>query len=381
VQNQEPIKNLEPSSLLIRSVNWLGDAVMTTPAIERLRTAFPRSRFTLLAAEKLADLWKAHPGIDSVLSFAPRESVWTVARKLRGLNFDLALILPNSPRAALESFLARIPRRVGYRASWRRALLTQAIERPRCQVQPRRRTTSEIKQLAGDPRREPAFEHQVHDYLRLAAAVGAGPSPVPPRLHVSAGEAASALAWLNDQLATIQDGARGRPAAWLAINVSAAYGPAKCWPIERFIEVVRRVCQLHPNVVCVHIGGALDRSIGEQLASAAPGKVLNLAGKTSLRQLMAVLKNCQVALSNDSGPMHVAAALGVPVVVPFGSTSPELTGPVQAGDTRQHLLRGQAGCAPCFRRTCPIDFRCMTSISVEQVTAAVTQALNPPPPA
>jgi heptosyltransferase-2 len=381
VQSQEPIRNFEPSSLLIRSVNWLGDAVMTTPAIERLHIAFPRSRFTLLAAEKLADLWKAHPGIDSVLSFGPRESAWRVARKLRELNFDLALILPNSPRAALESFLARIPRRVGYRASWRRALLTQAVERHRDQVQPRRRTTSEIKQLAGDPRREPAFEHQVHDYLRLVAAVGADPCPVPPRLHVPAHEAASALAWLNDQLPVARRGAGDGPSIWLSINVSAAYGPAKCWPIERFTEVVRRVCRLHPNVVCVHTGGASDWSIGEQLGSAAPGKVLNLAGKTSLSQLMAVLKNCQVALSNDSGPMHVAAALGVPVVVPFGSTSPELTGPGRAGEARHHLFRGQAGCAPCFRRACPIDFRCMTSITVEQVTAAVALALNSPPPA
>jgi heptosyltransferase-2 len=163
---------------------------------------------------------------------------------------------------------------------------------------------------------------------------------------------------------------------WLGINVSAAYGPAKCWPLERFAAVTRLVSEKVPNCVWLSFGSGRDWVLGERLASMGTGSVANLAGKTSLRQLMALLRICNVLLSNDSGPMHVAAALGVPVVVPFGSTSPELTGPGLPGDRKHHLLRGHSPCAPCFRRTCPIDFRCMNSISVEQVAAAVIESLS-----
>jgi heptosyltransferase-2 len=123
-------------------------------------------------------------------------------------------------------------------------------------------------------------------------------------------------------------------------------------------------------------GTEADRHVGEQLVGLSGGAILNLAGKSSLRQLMALLKICRVLLTNDSGPMHVAAALGTPVVAPFGSTSPDLTAPGELGDPRHHLLTGGAPCSPCFRRTCPIDFRCMTTITVDQVVAAVLAALT-----
>jgi heptosyltransferase-2 len=121
-------------------------------------------------------------------------------------------------------------------------------------------------------------------------------------------------------------------------------------------------------------GGLGDSNLCNRIASLAGSGVLNLAGKTSLRHLMALLKLCRVVLTNDSGPMHVAAALGTPVVVPFGSTSPELTGPGLPGDPRHHLLQSAAPCSPCFRRICPIDFRCMTGIPTDRVAEAVAQA-------
>lgn len=355
---------------------------MTTPALQRLRERFPQASITILADEKVAELWQDHRSVNSVLTFKRSDGPWSVAPRLRGYNFDAALIFPNSPRAALEPWLAGIPNRIGYAGHWRRWLLTHRVEHASGQLRPRRRGVREIKRLVRDesaPGPEQGtirYTHQIHDYLGLAAALDANPSPVPPRLEVKSQEIESAITSLRELLPAGQSNRTGQSPVWLGVNASAAYGPAKCWPLERFAAVTRLVSEKMPNCVWLHVGSRTDWVLGQRLADRAAGSFVNLAGKTSLRQLMGVLCLCRVLLSNDSGPMHVAAALGTPVVVPFGSTSPELTGPGQPGDAANHLLRGEAQCAPCFRRTCPIDFRCMTSISVEQVAGAILESLK-----
>lgn len=167
---------------------------------------------------------------------------------------------------------------------------------------------------------------------------------------------------------------------WLGLNAGAEYGPAKRWPKDRFIAAARAVEQ-RTGCGCLVFGGPGDGSIADhistQLQSSASG-LRNLSGRTSLRELMALMSHCRVVLTNDTGPMHMAAALGVPVVVPFGSTSAELTGPGLPGDTRHRLVRADAPCSPCFRRECPIDFRCMTGISVECVVDAVVDRMLRP---
>src|SRR5439155_10359373 len=164
----------------------------------------------------------------------------------------------------------------------------------------------------------------------------------------------------------------------LGINPGAEYGPAKRWPVASFAAVAREVSRRNPDCLWLIFGGANDRRLCHEL-EAIPGVCsLNLAGKTSLRQLMALLKLCRVLLTNDTGPMHVAAALGTPVVVPFGSTAPELTGPGLPGDPRYYLLRAATPCSPCFRRTCPIDLRCLTGFTPAQVVDAVCQAISGP---
>ena len=168
---------------------------------------------------------------------------------------------------------------------------------------------------------------------------------------------------------------QGRPI--LGLNPGAEYGPAKRWPAERFIAAAREI-QQRTNCFWLILGGKADLPLAETIHSAiasAPSP-LNLAGQTSLRELMAVLKLCCALLTNDTGPMHLAAALGTPVVVPFGSTAPALTGPGLPGDPRHQLLSSAAPCSPCFRRTCPVDFRCMTGITVERVVAAVMRAFG-----
>jgi lipopolysaccharide heptosyltransferase II len=362
----------------VRSVNWLGDAVMTTPALQRLRERFPQAKITLLTQNKLARLWDGLTCVDEVLTLGDSEGPLAVARRLRSENLDASLIFPNSPRSALETWLAGVPRRIGYGTPWRSWLLTEPLKHSPPRLLPRRLGARDVKRRINNPTSAKAsgYEHQMLDYLRLAAALGSNPLPLPPKLHVSKSELEGALATVQALLASKKMDRTGQPLVWLGINASAAYGPAKCWPVERFAAAARQVAQTVSNCIWLSFGTEADRNVAEQLACLSGGTILNLAGKTSLRQLMALLKICRVLLTNDSGPMHVAAALGTPVVAPFGSTSPDLTAPGEPGDPRHHLLTGGAPCSPCFRRACPIDFRCMTAITVDQVVAAVLAALT-----
>jgi heptosyltransferase-2 len=370
---------LHPRRVLVRGTNWLGDAVMTTPALMRLREKFPDAHITLLTPEKLRDLWLAHPAVNEIISIAPGENVFSVGRKLRAGNFDLALVLPNSPRSALEVWLAGIPQRVGQARPWRNWFLTQSVAPRADVVKMRKLTVAEIRRRTGvspvsdqinnksETGGTPILRssvHQMHEYLHLAAALGASPEPMPPQLFVNPSEieAVRKKFGLNE----IQ-----RPL--FGLNPGAEYGPAKRWPVEKFIAAASDI-QNRTNCTWLVFGGQADVAIANRIESvipSPPSAILDLAGKTSLRELMALLKLCRVLLTNDTGPMHVAAALGIPVVVPFGSTSPELTGPGLPGDAWHRLLKSDATCSPCFRRECPIDFRCLNGISTERVVEAV----------
>jgi heptosyltransferase-2 len=357
---------------LVRGVNWLGDAVMITPALLRLREKFPAAHLTLLTAEKLRELWQHHPAVDEIISFNGEASVWRVSQKLRAGNFDLALVLPNSPRSALEVFFARIPQRIGYARAWRNFFLTHAVPTRPGHVQMHKRSTTEVRALTSTTHHAPRTTHhyaahQIHEYLHLVAALGASAEPLAPQLAVLPEEV---------EAAKKKFGLAQLTAPIFGLNPGAEYGAAKRWPAEKFIAAAREI-QAQTNCHWLIFGGQNDRALAEQIAAATQNsklKTQNLAGATTLRELMALLKLCHVVLTNDTGPMHVAAALGTPVVVPFGSTSPELTGPGLPGDGRHQLLKADAACAPCFLRECPIDFRCMSSISVERVVAAVLAA-------
>jgi len=242
----------------------------------------------------------------------------------------------------------------------------------------RKRTTAEIRQLLSQPatRREtrtsiPNSAHQLHEYLHLVQALGASAEPMAPCLVVTAAEEEETARKFG-LIDALKD---TKPI--LGLNPGAEYGPAKRWPVEKFIAAAQEI-QQQTNCVWIILGGKGDQPLADQIYSAlrAPHSALNCAGKTSLRELMALLKLCRVLLTNDTGPMHVAAALGTPVVVPFGSTSPELTGPGLPGDPRQQLLKSDVPCSPCFLRECPIDFRCMKGIGVGRVVAAVRDVFH-----
>jgi len=379
------VRKPPPKSILVRGVNWLGDAVMSTPALLRLREAFPGVRITILTPAKLSDLWQHHPAVDVVISIDEGQRAWAIARRLREDAFDVAVILPNSFRAALEVWLAGIPRRIGYRGQWRGRFLTEPVPcRPRS-LETRKRTLREIRHLTHSSPAVPSREasdslHHIHQYLRLMSYLGANSEPLRPELKVTEEEVEDFLRRWRIEL----------PASRLlfGLNPGAEYGPAKRWPSENFaaaaIEIQKRTnCRwlifgsqndaALTAEITARIEAARNPESGIQNPKSKIPSVLNLAGCTSLRGLCAGLKACRVLLTNDSGPMHVAAALGTPVVALFGSTSPDLTGPGLPNDPNHRLLTANVSCSPCFLRNCPIDFRCMKRIEVEQVVDAVVK--------
>jgi len=213
----------------------------------------------------------------------------------------------------------------------------------------------------------PVLQNQVHEYLHLVAALGANPGPLAPQLAVTAEEIEAAKKKFG--LENISQPVFG-------LNPGAEYGPAKRWPAEKFIAAAKEI-QKQTDCVWLIFGGKGDIELAGRIESEIrnpKSEIRNVCGQTSLRELMALLKGCRVLLTNDTGPMHVASALGTPVVVPFGSTSPELTGPIFSPNAK--ILKSDAPCSPCFLRECPIDFRCMNGISVESVVEAVLQSVR-----
>ena len=283
----------QPRRILVRGVNWLGDAVMTTPALLRLREKFPAAHITLLTPEKLKDLWLNHPAVNETISFASGESVFSIGKKLRAGKFDLALVLPNSPRSAIEVYLAGIPRRIGYARPWRNFFLTQTVAPRAGAVKMHKRSEAEIRQLvAADGSQQHTSHgrvlpnaattaHQIHEYLHLAAALGANPEPLAPQLLVIPGEIDAAKKKFG--LDKISNPIFG-------LNPGAEYGPAKRWPVERFIAAAREI-QQRTNCVWILFGGKGDQPLTAQIESAIRNPqpaIKNLAGQTSLRELMAL---------------------------------------------------------------------------------------------
>jgi heptosyltransferase-2 len=363
-----------PTRIVVRGLNWLGDAVMSTPALQRLRESFPAAAIALLTPEKLEDLWQRHPDVDEVIPFSSRDGVFSVARRIRPRKFEAALVFPNSPRSALEVFLGRVPRRYGIARPWRNSLLTDVIASPRTEIFMRKKSAAEVRRLVRrSPEswraRYPESGHHSYRYLHIGAAFGARAEPCAPRLTVTTEE-------ISQIRQKFSSGDANTPI--VGFNPGAEYGPAKRWPMERFIEAARRI-HGQTGAACWIFGGSGERGLGqhfvEELRKSAVA-ARSLAGETSLRELCAALKACSVVITNDTGPMHVAAAVGTPVVAPFGSTSPELTGPAYTEGKGHLVISGNAPCAPCFRRSCPIDLRCLNDVPVEEVVDSALQAFR-----
>lgn len=325
--------------IVIRSSNWLGDAVMTVPAVRALKRGHPGAHVAVITPEKIADVWQLVPEVDEVIAF-PAAKLFRVAKLIRAGKFDTGVIFPNSLRTALEMWLGRVPRRIGYAGHSRRWLLTDVFA-------PEKSTPS-----------SGPGEHQVHHYLRLVE-------------HLGASVATDAAFGFPDAAAKKRE--RGKPAR-IAICAGAEYGPAKRWLPERFAEVVQTLDDPTGSRWQL-VGTAKDREVAEQIATLCenPENVENLCGKTTLAELIAVLRESDALLTNDTGTMHLATLLGVPAVAIFGSTEPALTGPLGRGHT---VMRKRAECSPCFLRECPIDFRCMKEVEAATVAEALRTVLS-----
>ena len=331
--------DLKPFRILIRSSNWLGDAVMSVPAVRAIKAGRPDARVTIAAPEKLAPMWKLVPEVDAIIPL-PENQLFSVVRLLRREpSFDVAILFPNSLRAGLESWLARIPRRVGYLGYWRRWLLNQIVPVPR---------------KPGPP------EHHSLRFLRIARECGAATSDIGYSTASAERPAGQQLPPLNHEPLRI------------GLCPGAEYGPAKRWLPERFAEAAEKI-SAHSSVQWILFGTARDAAVGEQIAAALRDHCVNRIGQTTLDQLIDELRECRLLLTNDTGTMHLAALLDVPVVAIFGSTEPRLTGPL---GNDQIILRHHVECSPCFLRECPIDFRCMKAVSVREVVDAVLAILR-----
>jgi heptosyltransferase-2 len=371
----EPLAPPLPCRVLVRGVNWLGDAVMTMPAVRRLREAMPPDgHLALLVPEKTADLWRHNPHVNQIITLDPRRSELAQARDLKKGRFDLAVIFPNSLHAAMIPFLARIPRRVAYRGNSRRMLLTESFDAdPRFETRPRL-SPSQImavstKRLRSKNASQVEYRHQILHYLELVAKLGANSAPCAPNIFLTDAERAASEKFFSDD---------DRPT--LAVAPSAEYGAAKRWLEESFVETIRAI-RAKNDCRVIFVGSKTERPyckrLAEKINAASHNPVVTvIAGRTSLRELCACLARCRVLLTNDTGPMHLAAAVGARTVAIFGSTEPTLTGPNYPGCEPRHIIiRHPVACSPCFLRECPIDFRCMNRINPEEVVAAVLKLM------
>lgn len=365
--------------ILVRGVNWVGDTVMTIPALRALKNAYPQSKIVLLVKPSVAPVFEKNPDIDEIIFYEKEHKGFfgkiRLVYKLRRIGFSKAVLLQNAFDAALTAFLAGIPERIGYNRDGRGSLLTKAVP-----------FNNEDRKI-----------HHIDYFLNLVSALSSqssafSPHETRPWIFLSPDERMAARQRLS---------ALKRPV--LGINPGAAYGPAKRWVPERFVEIANWFMRDTGGSVVV-FGGKSEEGIAEQICRHAErgrteaigdrhwakgnehyselithnSELLNLAGKTTLRELISLISECDIFLSNDSGPMHIAYAVGTPLVAIFGSTDPWLTGPAGEGSI---VLNSGLSCSPCFERICKEnDLRCMYAITTDDVYHAL-KGLLPVKPA
>lgn len=333
--------------ILVRATNWVGDAVISLPALRALRERFPRSEISILAKPWVADLYGREPFCDRLIPYTADTfgAKWGVAKELRAGHFDAAILLQNAFEAAALAFAARIPERIGYARDGRSPLLTRAIPVPR----------------AGEIPRHERFYYL--ELLRRAGILDAMPENDLIRLD-GAGAAREAGARRFREM--------GLGEVVIGISPGAAYGTAKRWLPERFAEAAMRVAgQLGASIAI--FGAQSERDLCATVANAVHVPVRNFAGETTLAEFIELAAACRVYLTNDSGAMHIASALGIPTVAIFGATDDTTTGPT---GPLSRVVREQVECSPCLKRECPIDHRCMTRVSAVRVAETALDLLK-----
>ncbi len=341
---QSRFANIE--RILVRSANWVGDAIMTTPALHAIRKNFPHAHITLLAKPWVIPVFENSPDIDDIMMYEAQgrhnglAGLWRLAMDIRKRQFDLAILFQNAFEAALLAFLAGIRHRVGFTTDGRTALLNHRV-----------RSWRPLKR-----------GHLVDYYLGLLAGAGLTLQGRQLKLFLTEAEMNVARRLIQQKVS-----ATGRPL--IGLNPGATFGTAKRWLPERYTKLGKRlISELEAQVFI--FGGPKEADVGQQLAAAIGRECIDLSGQTTLRQAMALIGQCDLFITNDSGLMHVAAALNRPQIVVIGPTDPTATGP---SNPNSRLVQVKEAChlSPCLKPHCPIiDHRCMTAISVDMVMSA-----------
>ena len=337
----------KPDRILIRSANWIGDAIVTTPAIRALRRKFPRTRLALMCRPWVAPIFEHNPDIDEVVCRDDKflgSGFLPVVRSIRRGRFDLGVLFPNSFGSALALWAGGVKKRVGYATDGRRFLLTDPVP-----------VTAEILKV-----------HMVEYYLNILRDLldveKAGKTLV---LHAGAKERAEVAIRLSEH--GIQPDDR-----LIGVNPGSTNGTAKRWLPERYAALSGHLTREYGLKVVV-TGSPAEAELGEQVARMAREPAVNLAGKLTLAQSIALMERLSLFITNDSGAMHVASAMGVRIVAVFGSTDWIRTPP---WSDRALLVRKPIACAPCMLRDCPHEHECMTAIEVSDVLEAVEKQLH-----
>lgn len=340
---------LNPKNIIVRMPNWLGDLVMSTPVLAQLRNQWPDAHITAMCQSNVSGLITHDSNIDEVYTFH-RISGWIghlqhgeIIDTLQRGKYDMGILLTNSFSSAWWYWRGNVQNRIGYAGNLRSFLLNHAVPLP-----------EDLEK-----------QHMILTYKLLLKPLGIEPSDIMPYLVVTPEE--SAAAWeLYHRCGVI----RGKNNL-IGINPGAAYGTAKCWLPDRFRSITEKLLD-DPNNYIVFFGDNAGAPVVNEICRELPNRVINLAGKTTLRELLALIQGCDVLLTNDSGPMHIASALKVPLLALFGSTSDVRTGPYGI----YKVIHKHVECSPCYKRVCPIDFRCMTRIEVDEVYRELQELLK-----
>jgi heptosyltransferase-2 len=334
--------------ILIRATNWVGDAIMAIPALRAVREHFPQAHIAILARPYVADIYRHQQVADELIAydakgvhsgFRGRERL---AGELRAGKFDTALLLQNAFDAAWLAWRAGIPRRIGYARDGRSILLTDAIPVPRAGEIPLHEKFYYLELL-----RRAGWLPELRDEKFIHLSVPAEKLSAAEQTLLAAGSKPNVLR--------------------IAVGAGASYGSAKCWPPQRFAETLN-ILQPAVDADVILFGTEAELAVTRAIAANLRKPPVDLAGKTVIADLPALLARCSVFLGNDSGAMHVAAAVGLPVVAVFGPTDPLGTAPVT---TRATIVQEQPYCSPCFLRRCPTDHRCMTAVQPAAAQAAL----------
>lgn len=330
--------------ILIRATNWVGDAIMALPALRTVRARFPDAEITILAKSYIAAIYEHQNVCDRLLTL---ESNGNLIAELRADKFDTALLLQNAFQAAWITWRAGIPDRIGYARDGRSILLTKAVRVPKAGEIP---------------------SHEQFYYLELLRRAGWAEG--------LAGEEHITLAVREEnrrRAAEFLAAAGARPNKLrIAVGAGASYGSAKCWPPNRFAELGNRLRSASDADVIL-FGTAVEAPVSAAIVAGMRHAPIDLTGKTSIADLPALLSQCHVFVGNDSGAMHVAAAVGLPVVAVFGPTDPFGTAPVT---TRLSIVQEKPYCSPCFLRRCPTDHRCMKAVTPAAMESAANRWIS-----